>query len=101
MPPVFADFGAPRGPEPGRRISSVIRESGGTHWHALCSVTSAMPLLKREPDVFPETLFESRFEAPWVVAHVRSRQEKVLARFLAPAGIPFYAPQREKRTRRN
>jgi transcription antitermination factor NusG len=60
-----------------------------------------MPLLKREPDVFPETLFESRFEAPWVVAHVRSRQEKVLARFLAPAGIPFYAPQREKRTRRN
>lgn len=59
-----------------------------------------MPLLKREPDVFPETLFESDFGEPWTVAHVRSRQEKVLARFLAAAGIPFYAPQREKRTRR-
>ena len=60
-----------------------------------------MPLLKREPDVFPETLFESEIEAPWIVAHVRSRQEKSFARFLAPAGIAFYAPQREKRTRRN
>lgn len=60
-----------------------------------------MPLLKREPDVFPESLFEAETGEPWVVAHVRSRQEKVLARFLAPLGIPFYAPQREKRTRRN
>jgi len=59
-----------------------------------------MPLLKREPDVFPESLFDSPGGAPWIVAHVRSRQEKVLARFLSPIGVPFYAPQREKRTRR-
>ncbi len=59
-----------------------------------------MPLLKRESDVFPESLFDSPGGAPWIVAQVRSRQEKVLARFLPPAGIPFYAPQREKRTRR-
>jgi len=67
----------------------------------VCFLDVAMPLLKREPDVFPETLFESATREPWVVAHVRSRQEKVLARFLPPLGIPFYAPQREKRTRRN
>jgi transcription antitermination factor NusG len=60
-----------------------------------------MPLLKREPDVFPADLFESFPAEPWVVAHVRSRQEKVLARYLAPLRIAFYAPQREKRTRRN
>lgn len=67
----------------------------------MCFVYASMPLLKREPDVFPEGLFDSPNDAPWIVAHVRSRQEKVLARFLAPVGIPFYAPQREKRTRRN
>jgi transcription antitermination factor NusG len=59
-----------------------------------------MPLLKREPDVFPEGLFDSPASAPWLVAHVRSRQEKALARFLSPIGVPFYAPQGEKRTRR-
>ena len=67
----------------------------------MCFVTPVMPLLKREPDVFPESLFASPGGAPWTVAHVRSRQEKVLARFLSPIGIPFYAPQREKRARRN
>jgi len=60
-----------------------------------------MPLLKREPDLFPEGLFGAPGEAPWLVAHVRSRQEKVLARFLSSIGVPFYAPQREKRTRRH
>ena len=59
-----------------------------------------MPLLKREPNVFPEDLFERGAEAPWVVAHVRSRQEKVLARHLQPLGVPYYAPQREKTIRR-
>ena len=60
-----------------------------------------MPLLKREPDVFPADLFDSPTAQPWTVAHVRSRQEKVLARYLAPLGVAFYAPQREKRTRRS
>jgi transcription antitermination factor NusG len=67
----------------------------------VCFFTPAMPLLKREPDVFPVDLFDSPGGAPWIVAHVRSRQEKVLARFLSPVGVAFYAPQREKRARRN
>ncbi|HKB81235.1 MAG TPA: transcription termination/antitermination NusG family protein [Thermoanaerobaculia bacterium] len=58
-----------------------------------------MPILKKEPDAFPETIFE--LEAPWWVAHLRSRQEKVLARFLRERGIPFYLPQMEKRVQRS
>ena len=57
-----------------------------------------MPILKREPDAFPDSIFE--MASPWWVAHLRSRQEKVLARFLRDHGIPFYLPQMEKRTRR-
>jgi hypothetical protein len=58
-------------------------------------------LLKREPDSFPTAVFELPAEAsPWWVAHVRSRQEKALARFLRPLGVPFYLPQREHRVRR-
>ena len=37
-----------------------------------------MPLLPKEPEIEPETIFE--LPDPWRVAHVRSRQEKVLAR---------------------
>jgi transcription antitermination factor NusG len=60
-----------------------------------------MPLLKREPDLFPEGLFDLPIEShPWWVAHVRSRQEKALARHLQPHGIPYYLPQREQKTRR-
>lgn len=60
-----------------------------------------MPLLKPELDCFPSDLFELReTECPWWVAHVRSRQEKALARHLWPLEIPFYLPQIEQRTRR-
>jgi transcription termination/antitermination protein NusG len=60
-----------------------------------------MPLLKREPDVFPTGAFELTIEiAPWWVAHVRSRQEKALARYLRPLGVAHYLPQREHRVRR-
>jgi transcription termination/antitermination protein NusG len=60
-----------------------------------------MPLLKRETDCFPAALFELPVDAfPWWVAHVRSRQEKALARHLMPLEVPFYLPQREHRTRR-
>lgn len=60
-----------------------------------------MPILKREADLFPEALFElPRENYPWWVAHVRSRQEKALARYLVPFGIPFYLPQREQLVRR-
>jgi len=60
-----------------------------------------MPILKREPDLYPQGLFDLAVEShPWWVAHVRSRQEKVLARYLQPLGIPFYLPQREQKIRR-
>ena len=60
-----------------------------------------MPLLRWTTDLFPATLFElSQSEFPWWVAHVRSRQEKALARHLVPLEVPFYLPQREKRIRR-
>jgi transcription antitermination factor NusG len=53
-----------------------------------------MPLLRREVDLSPDDFFEldaARF--PWGVAHVRSRQEKLLARHLGERGVPFYLPQ--------
>src|SRR5512140_4043821 len=69
-----------------------------------------MPLLKREPDMYPQSLFElSEADFPWQVAHVRSRQEKGLARFigpdqrksdmveLLPGTVPFYLPQIENK----
>ena len=60
-----------------------------------------MPLLKREVDVFPQSIFElSGTERPWWVAHTRSRQEKSLARYLLPFGVPFFVPQHEKKLRR-
>lgn len=61
-----------------------------------------MPLLKREADIHhPQTLFERPpTELPWWVAHVRSRQEKRLARLLLLRDVPFFLPHREKRTRR-
>ena len=58
-----------------------------------------MPILQREPDVFPETIFT--LDRPWWVAHVRSRQEKALARYLQQFEIPYYLPQMEKRVRRD
>jgi transcriptional antiterminator NusG len=61
-----------------------------------------MPILEREPDVYPEGLFElDGASFLWWVAHVRSRQEKVLARRLGPMEIPFYLPLREHKIRRN
>jgi transcription antitermination factor NusG len=60
-----------------------------------------MPLLRREPDLFPQDLFDLPVEShPWWVAHVKSRQEKALARHLQPLGIPYYLPQREQKIRR-
>jgi transcription antitermination factor NusG len=61
---------------------------------------SAVPLLKRGPEMFPDILFEMSDECPWFVAHTRSRQEKRLVRSVEARGVPFYLPQREKRTRR-
>src|SRR5581483_11317320 len=38
--------------------------------------------------------------SPWWVAHVKSRQEKLLARHLREHGVAVYLPQMEKKTRR-
>jgi transcription antitermination factor NusG len=58
-----------------------------------------MPILKREPDVFPDSLFD--LEQPWVVAYLRSRQEKSFARYILHYQIPFYLPQIVKTTKRS
>ena len=58
-----------------------------------------MPLLPKEPEIFPETIFDSA--EPWRVAHVRSRHEKVLARHLLQNGVAFYVPQMEKSVARS
>jgi transcription antitermination factor NusG len=60
-----------------------------------------MPLLKKELSIQPADLFSIPSERlPWRVAHVRSRTEKVLARHLTAAGIPFFLPQTERVTYR-
>src|SRR5215831_2105088 len=60
-----------------------------------------MPLLKWSIDFFPSNLLDlSSAEFPWWVAHVRSRQEKALARYLLLSEVPYYLPQRERRFRR-
>jgi transcription antitermination factor NusG len=60
-----------------------------------------MALLKLETDLFPTDVFDlSERAVPWWVAHVRSRQEKSLARHLVRCGVPFYLPLHEKRVRR-
>ena len=56
-----------------------------------------MPLLRRGPEVFPQSLFDlSSAEFPWMVAQTRSRQEKALVRNLEPLHVPFYLPQHER-----
>jgi transcriptional antiterminator RfaH len=53
-----------------------------------------MPILRRESDIFPEDLFElPTSEAPWEIAHLRSRQEKTVARLLLDGNKPFFLPQ--------
>jgi transcription antitermination factor NusG len=62
------------------------------------SQNDAVPILKREPDAYPDSIFE--IEQPWWVAHLRSRQEKAFARYLQQYEIPYYLPQMEKKVRR-
>jgi transcription antitermination factor NusG len=59
-----------------------------------------MPILPKESDFYPDDLFElPTSEAPWEIAHLRSRQEKMVARLLREAGKPFFLPQIEKKTK--
>ncbi|HEU4886748.1 MAG TPA: transcription termination/antitermination NusG family protein [Thermoanaerobaculia bacterium] len=57
-----------------------------------------MPILPKESDFYPDDLFDmSTAEAPWEIAHLRSRQEKMVARLLLEDEKPFYLPQIEKK----
>ncbi|MHB9002037.1 MAG: transcription termination/antitermination protein NusG [Thermoanaerobaculia bacterium] len=60
-----------------------------------------MPILKPEPDIYPHDLFlpDTRHDGEWWVAHVRSRQEKFLARHLM-GRVGFYLPQSAQETLR-
>ncbi len=52
-----------------------------------------MPILKSEPDCYPDDLFERSDDAPtWWACYTRSRQEKQLMRQLRKAEIAYYAP---------
>jgi transcription antitermination factor NusG len=56
-----------------------------------------MPILRKEIALFPEDLFDiPTEEAPWEIAHLRSRQEKTVARLLHETQKPFYLPQIEQ-----
>ena len=80
-----------------RRRRHAERIASGASWYSL-----RVPILKREPDFLPAELFDLAPERyPWWVAHVRSRQEKVLARECGARNIPFYLPLREHRSRRD
>jgi len=59
-----------------------------------------MPILKREANLFPPDLFDLR-ESPWFVLHVRSRQEKAVARFLSREHLAFFLPQLARKERKN
>ena len=53
-----------------------------------------MPILEQESDIYPDDLFDlPTTDAPWEIAHLRSRQEKSVARLLLEARKPFYLPQ--------
>jgi len=63
-----------------------------------------MPILPREPDLFPETLLsdEHRWtqgDAQWWAIYTMSRREKDLMRRLTAMEIPFCAPLVKRRTR--
>ena len=61
-----------------------------------------MPILRKESEIYPEDLFSIPLEsAPWQIVHVKSRQEKAVARILLERRSPFYLPQVEKSVRRN
>jgi transcription antitermination factor NusG len=60
-----------------------------------------MPILRKESDLYPDDLFAvPAGDLPWSVVHVRSRQEKLVARFLRTREVPFYLPQVERKVKR-
>ena len=75
----------------------VKRAAGGINTARGALFGPVMPLLAKEIDLFPDDLFTSpASRLRWFVAHVRSRQEKVFARYLLQKRVPFYLPQMER-----
>ncbi len=63
-----------------------------------------MPILKQEPDIFPQDLLENSgkqtdADRQWHCLYTISRREKVLLRKLIAQGIPCYSPMVAKRFR--
>ena len=61
-----------------------------------------MPILPRQRDIFPDTLFDEPTAADglgWIAFYTLSRREKDLMRKLEAASIPFYAPLVQRRLR--
>lgn len=59
-----------------------------------------MPILKKEPDLFPPNLFEvmEGFESAWLFS-LLGRREKDFMRRLLKSEVAFYGPMMEKRYR--
>jgi transcription antitermination factor NusG len=53
-----------------------------------------MPILTKEPDVFPSDLLSSSqaLDQPWWAMYTLARQEKKLMRMLAKIDVAFYSP---------
>jgi transcriptional antiterminator RfaH len=63
-----------------------------------------MPILPREPDVYPDDLLdESQVllaqQSPWWALYTKARREKDLMRRLRGMEIPFYGPLAPRKTR--
>lgn len=63
-----------------------------------------MPILAREPDLYPEGLLQRdglgcQADARWWVLYTLSRREKELMRRLKALEVPFYAPMIARRSR--
>lgn len=60
-----------------------------------------MPILQKEPDLFPEDLLlsDTATDRDWYLIYTLSRREKDLMRRLRTSEIPHYGPMVERRTK--
>jgi transcription antitermination factor NusG len=83
-------------------LPSLVRSAASGRGHQYDG-SPPMPVLDREPAVWPEDLFarspELAGSAEWRAYHVRPRSEKAVARHLRTHNISYYLPQIERRRR--
>jgi len=62
-----------------------------------------MPVLDREPFIWPGNLLDSEDmttgDAQWFVLHTKPRMEKSFARYMRSASLGYFLPQREQTTK--